>query len=251
MRPAFAVVIGVAAFVASAQTSTTLAVRGHQLRVYTYGPPDGRRVVVSSGDGGWIHLGPHVAALLAARGYRVVGVDVRAYLESFTSRRTTLRAEDVPGDYRTLIRAGGGDESNRAILVGVSEGAGLSVLAAADPATRALVLGVVGLGLPDRNELGWRWLDTITYLTHRLPDEPTFSTAAIIARLAPIPIAAIHSPHDEYVPLAEVQRVLQQAASPTRLWVVPSSDHRFSDNLSEFDRTLFESIAWIQTNAPR
>lgn len=251
MRPAFAIVFGLAALFASAQKSTTLAVRGHQLRTYTYGPPDGRPIVVSSGDGGWIHLGPHVAALLAARGYRVLGVDVRAYLESFTSRRTTLRAEDEPGDYRALIRAGGGDGSKRAILIGVSEGAGLSVLAAADPATRKLVLGVVGLGLPDRNELGWRWRDTITYLTHRLPDEPTFSTAAIIARLAPIPIAAIHSTHDEYVPLAEIQSILRQAASPVRLWVVPSSDHRFSDNLAEFDRRLFESITWIQANAPR
>lgn len=39
-------------------------------------------------------------------------------------------------------------------LIGVSEGAGLSVLAATDPETKALVSGVIGLGLPDLNELG-------------------------------------------------------------------------------------------------
>ena len=42
-------------------------------------------VIVSSGDGGWIHLGPHVAEVLAAKGFFVVGFDVKAYLESFTS----------------------------------------------------------------------------------------------------------------------------------------------------------------------
>jgi type IV secretory pathway VirJ component len=42
-------------------------------------------VVISSGDGGWLHLGPHVAEVLAASGYFVVGFDVKAYLSGFTS----------------------------------------------------------------------------------------------------------------------------------------------------------------------
>jgi hypothetical protein len=52
------------------------------------------------------------------------------------------------------------------------------------------------------------------------------------------------------VPLAEVQRVLGQTASPTRLWVVKASDYPFGGNLAEFDQRLLESIAWIQANAP-
>ena len=51
------------------------------------------------------------------------------------------------------------------ILIGVSEGAGLSVLAATDAQTKALIGGVIGLGLPDMNELGWRLKDSI-YLCH-------------------------------------------------------------------------------------
>ena len=244
--------IGVAAAVlVSAQSSSPLALRRHPQHIYVYGPPDGSPVVVSSGDGGWIHLAPHVATILAARGYRVVGLDVRTYLESFTSGRSTLRVEDEPGDYRVLMHAAQGDGSKKTILVGVSEGAGLSVLAAADAAAKPAILGVVGLGLPDLNELGWRWRDAIAYLTHRLPSEPTFSTAAIIATVAPIPIAAIHSTHDEYVPIAEIERVLRHAASPTRLWVIKASDHRFSDNLAEFDVRLLESMAWIEAHAPR
>ena len=37
-----------------------------------------------------------------AKGFFVVGFDVKAYLEGFTSGQTTLRAEDEPGDYKVL-----------------------------------------------------------------------------------------------------------------------------------------------------
>jgi hypothetical protein len=94
--------------------SQSLSIRGHVQWLHLYGARGGQPMIVSSGDGGWIHLGPHVAETLAAGG----------------------RAQPI--------------------LVGVSEGAGLSVLAATDPATRSAIGGVIGLGLPDINELGWR-----------------------------------------------------------------------------------------------
>jgi fermentation-respiration switch protein FrsA (DUF1100 family) len=140
---------------------------------------------------------------------------------------------------------------HKPILIGVSEGAGLSVLAATDPRTKAEILGVIGLGLPDLSELAWRWKDALIYLTHQVPNEPTFSAAAIVDRVAPIPLAAIHSTHDEFVPLAEVERVLTSARDPKRLWVVNASNHRFSNNLEEFDRQLLQAIAWVKEHSPR
>ena len=133
----------------------------------------------------------------------------------------------------------------------MSKGAGLSVLAATDPITKSEIRGVIGLGLPDLNELGWRWKDSLIYVTHKVPNEPTFSAAAIVANVAPTPLAAIHSTHDEFVPVAVVQRVLNRAAEPKRLWIVEASDHRFSDNLPEFDRRLLEAIDWVRAHAPR
>ena len=138
------------------------------------------------------------------------------------------------------------------MLVGVSEGAGLSVLAATDPATRGGDCAASSaLGLPDINELGWRWKDALIYVTHGTPNEPTFSTAAVIGRMSPSPLAAIHSTHDEFVPLAEVQRVLAAAREPRKLWIVAAADHRFSDNLAEFDQRLLEALTWISQQAGR
>ena len=39
------------------------------IRAPVYGTRGGAPVIVSSGDGGWVHLAPHVAEVLAAKGY--------------------------------------------------------------------------------------------------------------------------------------------------------------------------------------
>lgn len=232
-----------------AQVAEKVTIRGHAQNVRLYGSRGNTPVIVSSGDGGWIHLGPHVAEVLASKGFFVVGFDTRAYLESFTSGSVTLRSEDEPRDYKVLADYASQGSTQRPILIGVSLGAGLSILAATDPRTKSSIAGVVALGLPNMNELGWRWKDSLIYLTHAVPNEPTFSAAAIVGRVSPVPVAAIHSTHDEFVSLAEVQRVLDAAKEPKKLWIVNASDHRFSDNLTEFDRRLLEAIAWVRNHA--
>jgi fermentation-respiration switch protein FrsA (DUF1100 family) len=233
------------------QTRQTVFLRGHEQSLYVYGSSRGDPVVVSSGDGGWTHLGPYVAEFLSTHGYFVIGFDVKAYLESFTVGRSTLKVEDEPGDYAVLADVATKATGKKAILIGVSEGAGLSVLAATDVQTKARIAGVIGLGLPDLNELAWRWKDAVIYLTHRVPNEPLFSTAILVDRIAPLPLAAIHSTHDEFVPVADVERILSRAKDPKRLWVVNASNHRFSDNLKEFEQRLLEAIGWTREHSPR
>jgi fermentation-respiration switch protein FrsA (DUF1100 family) len=233
---------------AHAQARETLIVRGHAQSLRLYGTRGGPPVIVSSGDGGWIHLGPHVAETLAAKGFFVVGFDVKAYLESFTSGNLTLDPQDEPGDYKALADYAARGATQKPILIGASEGAGLSVLAATDPQTKRSIGGVIGLGLPDLNELGWRWKDSLIYVTHGVPKEPTFSTGAIVGRVSPTPLGVIHSTQDEFVSLSSVQKVFDEAKEPKKLWIVKAADHRFSDNLPEFDRRLLEAIGWITQN---
>ena len=235
----------------SAQTREAVTIRGRTQSLHVYGTRGGMPVIVSSGDGGWIHLAPHVAELLAAKGFFVVGFDIKAYLERFTSGTATLRPQDEPSDYKVIADFTAGGTGDKPILIGVSEGAGLSVLAAADPRMKGAIAGVIGLGLPDLNELGWRWKDALIYLTHGTPKEPTFSASTIVDRVAPIPLGAIHSTHDEFVPVAEVQRVLERAKDPKKLWIIKAADHRFSDNLAELDQCLLEAITWVTQHSAR
>jgi len=236
---------------ACGQTTDSVMIRGHQQQVHVYGVRGGDPVIVSSGDGGWIHLGPHVAETLAQQGFFAVGFDAKAYLEAFTTSTSVLRPEDEPADYCNLVDYAARGSAKKPILIGVSEGAGLSVLAATDPRIKTVIAGVIALGLPDLNELGWRWRDSVIYVTHGLPSEPMFSVATVADKVAPVPLAAIHSTHDEFVPLADAQRILDRASPPKRLWTVTASDHRFSSNLGDFDRCLREAIQWIGQNTPR
>ncbi len=245
-----AVVLHLLMTVASAEETALVVVRGKQQKLHLYGPPGGRPVVLASGDGGFIHLAPEVAAFLGGEGFRVVGVDSKAYLSSFTTGASTLAPGDVPGDFRVFVDQARGGRPTRVLLVGVSEGAGLSVLAASDPALQPSLAGVVGLGLPDVNELGWHFRDSVIYLTHKTPNEPTFRAADYVPKLGTVPLAAIHSTHDEFVPLDEVKRLVALPGGPRRLWVVEAADHRFSGNTAELQRSLREAIGWTAAAEP-
>lgn len=231
--------------------STTVWLRGRPLNVRLAGCRGRTPVIVSSGDGGWIHLAPEVAAFLERQGYFVVGVDVRAYLASFTAGRRGVSPREVQEDFLSFVdTAAAGGAPAPPVLIGVSEGAALSVLAATAPEVKARVAGVVALGLPDVAELAWHWRDVLIYLTHRTPDEPTFSTRAIVGAVAPVPLVALHSTHDEYVPREEVESVMARANQPKQLWFVEGSDHRFGGNPAGFERRLLDALAWVDRQRP-
>jgi hypothetical protein len=244
-----ALILAAALVTQTGPATGTVTVRGRVLTVRYYGPRSGQPVVVTSGDGGWIHLAPHVAEALARAGYFVVGIDSREYLSAFTSGRRVVNQADEPGDYRTFVALAAGSGRAKPILIGASEGAGLSVLAATDPATKATIAGVVALGLPDVNELGWHWKDALIYITKGIPDEPTFSVAGIIDRMSPVPLAAIHSTGDEFVPVPVIQRIMAHAQEPKKIWFVEASNHRFSGNETGFDLRLIEACDWIRSLA--
>jgi pimeloyl-ACP methyl ester carboxylesterase len=233
--------------VVDAETKATLSLRGQEQSLHLYGPRTGPPVVVSSGDGGWTHLGPDVALFLERRGFFVVGFDCKHYLSSFTSGSKTLAPADVPGDYRTLVDYARGSRSEHVLLVGVSEGAGLSVLAASDPGLQSSLRGVLALGLPDVNELGWRFSDSMIYLTHKTPNEPTFKAADYVPRLGTTPLFAIHATRDEFVPVDEVKRLMALPGGPKKLVVLEAADHRFSDKQAELQSTVLEAIDWMSS----
>lgn len=229
----------------SEQAKETLAIRGQQQSLRVYGTRGGPVAVVASGDGGWIHLGPYVAEFLSSQGYFVVGFDSKAYLSSFTKGGTTLSPTDVPGDFAALLDYASKSTVAPPVLLGVSEGAALAVLAATNAATKAKMAGVIALGLPDKAELGWRFKDSMIYLTKGVPKEPLFSTAAVIGTVAPLPLVTINSTKDEFVSVDEVKRVMSRAREPKQLWLIEADNHRFSGKEQDLNQKLLDAIAWI------
>ena len=242
-------------FLGSPATPTQIVmIHHHPQTIRLYGSRDDpgtspgprRTAIVSSGDGGWIHLAPHVAELLAARGWFVIGFDSRAYLSSASDGNQSLSAADIPRDYRALVSLAG-TPATKPLLIGVSEGAGLSAAAAVDPTLKREIGGVVAIGLGDSNELAWHARDAIIYVTKGIPREPLFHATDLLGEIAPIPVAMLRSTGDEFVKPEESDRLMRAAREPKALWTITAGDHRFSSNLKDFDARLLEAIAWIES----
>jgi hypothetical protein len=227
------------------QTDNNINIRGKNQKLNLYGSPGSVPVVLSSGDLGWAGLVVHVAEFLSSQGYYVIGLNTKSYLASFTSKNSALDPRDVPGDYRTLIALTKQSSSAKPIFVGISEGAGLSVLAATDPEVKNSVQGILALGLPDQNELGWKWQDFTIWITKKAPNEPSFMVEDIISKVSPLPLAEIHSTHDEFLPLEKAKTMFSKAEEPKKMWVIEASNHRFSENRPELDRRMLEALEWI------
>ena len=141
------------------------------------------------------HLAPHVAETLAAarllrRRRRRQGVFETASPPAHQTLPPGRRARRLPDPGRLRRPRGRGQAGARRAS---RRAPACRCWRRPIPATRAAISGVVGLGLPDVNELGWHWRDALIYVTHGSPDEPSFSTASLAARVAPVPLAAIHS----------------------------------------------------------
>src|SRR5215213_4855539 len=81
-----------------ADTVRTVRLRGREEKLRIYGTQRGQPVILASGDGGWMHLAPHLATALAARGYFVIGLDSREYLSGAAGSTRALAPGDVAGD---------------------------------------------------------------------------------------------------------------------------------------------------------
>jgi hypothetical protein len=223
----------------------SIAIRGRTQQLNLSGTRGGAPVILSSGDLGWAGLVVQVAEYLSAQGYYVIGFNSKAYLASFTGRDSTLAPQDVPADYSKLIDYARQGSAAKPILAGISEGAGLSVLAASRSEVKSRIQGILGLGLPDQTELGWKWQDFTIWVTKRAPNEPGFMVEDIIPLVSPVPLAEIHSTNDEFLPLEKARQMFSLAGNPKKMWIVKASNHRFSDNRSDMYRSIQEALTWI------
>jgi dienelactone hydrolase len=194
-----------------------------------------------------------MAQELQSRGYVVIGVNVREYLSTFTTKSSHLTPADVQHDFTELARymRPRGLLPAPVVLSGVSEGAAIAVLAAAAPENRDWVSGVITMGLPATAEIAWRWSDFTSWLTKKDADEPSFAPGDYIASLAPKPLVMIQSSRDEYVTEADYRAFEKLAKAPSRLVLIDASNHRFTDRMPQLKRAYVDALEWIRAASPR
>ncbi len=229
-----------------------LEIRGHEQYVYFYpGAGNGphRPVVFLPGDGGWRGFAVTMAENMAGWGYDVYGVDTRRYLMSF-SGTGGLNEEQVAGDLRQFAALARTQNKDQVCLVGWSEGAGLSVVAASSPQNQSFFSGVIAVGLTERSILALRWKDLFSQAVKRDPNEPSLDTANYVGKVSPLPLYVIASTHDEYVSPEASRRLFAQARQPKQLVMIDAGNHRYDGAHDRLFQALQEGLQWIEQKAP-
>lgn len=228
-----------------------IALRGREVEIYFYpaakdsGAAKGK-ILYTPGNAGMKRMAIDMAQRMAAWGYDVYGLEVKNYLESFTSAETKLKATEVMSDYREIaqwLTAGNGEP---VLLVGWSQGASMNLLAGAPPENKKIFSGLICIGLGPEAVLGWKFADNFADAFKRMPDEPKFRAVDYLPKIGPLPFYMIQSRQDEWVTAEQTKEMFALAPAPKKIVLIQAENHHFKNNVAAFYSALHEGLEWIK-----
>ena len=215
---------------------------------------NGVLVVYATGDGGWHGLGEEIYRWISAWDYPMAGFSSRGYLKNLSSvsDTATTTPRRLSRDFETIIdfaeRALELPKETPIILVGVSRGAGLAVVAAGQGELKGRLAGVVAIALTKEEE------HVVRYRT-RAGSSPAGSpgremveikTYDYLPRLAGLPIMVIQSSNDGYLPAAKARTLFGPDTELGKLRAVPAKNHSFRGGCATLYKYTEDSLVWIR-----
>jgi pimeloyl-ACP methyl ester carboxylesterase len=204
-------------------------------------------LVYATGDGGMHRKDLDTYRHLAALGDPIVGFDARDYVKHLGKDSPTTTPERLAADYSQIIaqarEALGLDAHCEVVLVGVSRGAGLAVVAAGR--LRATISGVVAVALTQEEEYV-RWY-------RRLPPplEPhppvMVNVYEYLTQLGNLPIAVVQSTHDQYLPAANAREQFGSDTPSRWLQEIDAANHNFGGARSQMYDAIQAALNWVTT----
>ncbi|MFL6280910.1 MAG: alpha/beta hydrolase [Vicinamibacterales bacterium] len=206
-------------------------------------------LVYATGDGGMHRKDLDTYRHLAALGDPIVGFDARDYVKHLGKDDTTT-PERLADDYSRIIakarQALGLDAHCAVVLVGVSRGAGLAVVAAGR--LRDSLTGVVAVALTQEEEYV-RW-----YRHLPLPREPhppvMVDVYEYLGELGNLPIAVVQSTQDKYLPAEKAREQFGPDTSSRWLQAIEASNHNFGGARSQMYDAIGAALNWVTTLHP-
>ena len=218
-----------------------IVLNGHTLRLHFANrhSDDSRPLLVyATGDGGWHRKDLEAWHQLASWGYPAVGFDARDYVTHLGAAGGTTTPQRLAEDYSRIVdaarRALGLPASRLLVLVGMSRGADLAVVAAGAAPLHGQVGGVLAVALTREEE----YADTprlYEYLAERVAD---------------LPVAVVQSTRDNYVPAAEARALIGPDTARRRLQAIDARNHSFAGARPELYRAMSDALDWIGAMLP-
>jgi fermentation-respiration switch protein FrsA (DUF1100 family) len=202
--------------------------------------PRGPLLIYSTGDGGWRGKDLDLFRHLSTFGYAIAGFSAPEYVKHLRGDEETTTPELLARDFAAIIESAKFDLSLPAatpvILVGVSRGAGLSVVAAGQPPLRQALDGVVVMGLTKEEEhVRWRRRRQTTEL----------EIYDYLPRLADLPVAVIQSTRDNYLPADQARTLFGADTDRRQFHAIEARNHSFAGARPLLYETLRSSLEWV------
>ena len=213
-----------------------IVLRDHQLKLHFSRGERGAAhplLVYATGDGGWHRKDVAAYEQLVTFGYPTVGFDAHDYVTHLGAETTTPGR--LAADYEQIIAAAKETLELPAdypvVLVGVSRGAGLSVVAAGQRGLQPSIAGVLAVALTKEEE--YVGTPEMVEVYDYLP------------LLANMPIAVVQSTRDHYLPAAAA-RTLFGPDTPYR-WFQPveAYNHSFGGAREQLYDAMKRSLTWL------
>jgi pimeloyl-ACP methyl ester carboxylesterase len=202
-------------------------------------------LVYATGDGGMHRKDLDTYRHLAALGDPIVGFDARDYVKHLGKDTPTTTPERLAHDYSEIIararQALGLDLHCTVVLVGVSRGAGLAVVAAGQ--LRHSINGVIAVALTQEEEyVRWHRHRSLPHETH-LP--VMVDVYEYLAELGNLPIAVVQSTHDQYLPAAKAREQFGPDSPYRWLQAIDASNHNFSGARASMYDAVRAALDWV------
>jgi fermentation-respiration switch protein FrsA (DUF1100 family) len=212
-------------------------------------------LLFATGDGGWRGKDRELYGEIIRWGYPVAGFSAPSYLSHLGFVSGTTTPGRLARDYERLIEFAKEALSlparTRTILVGVSRGAGLAVVAAGRAEVRPLLAGVMAVALTREEE----------YVRHYRVrrgapgDAPkrelvTFDTYGSLYQLRLLPLAVIQSTNDNYLPAVEARELFGPDTELRHFFPIEAQNHSFKGARDALYARMSRCLDWICKEQP-
>jgi pimeloyl-ACP methyl ester carboxylesterase len=209
-------------------------------------------VLYSTGDGGWRPLDESFLEWISSWGYPVAGFSAKKYLKSLGYYSKTTTPQRLVRDFELILDAAcqqlGLRPDTPAILVGMSRGAGLSVVAAGQAELHPRLTGVIAVALTKEEEHVVHYRQKTDGPQPGAPERELveIKTYEYLPRLAPVPVTVIQSTRDGYIPASSARQLFGADTELRRLVPVESANHSFSGGTDILFRETEAALEWVQ-----
>jgi hypothetical protein len=207
-------------------------------------------VIYATGDGGWRGLDQKIFEWIVAWNYPVVGFSSKNYLKNLGYVRDTTTPRRLARDFKAIIRFAeeklGMPESTSILLVGLSRGAGLAIVAAGEGELRPNLAGVVAVALTKEEEHVVRYRRPRQFAQNQPGREIVkIQTYEYLPRIDSVPVVVIQSTHDGYLPAADARALFGPDTDLKKLIPITAKNHRFTAGCLDLYTQIQNSLARI------